>query len=270
VHLVSTLISASTKLESILAGYDGLLVAFSGGVDSGVLLAVASRILGDRVIALTTDSASMPRAELQDAIAFAKTLGVRHIVAASEELERPEYARNDRDRCYFCKHTLFQICESIAAREGMATIAYGYTADDAGDFRPGHRAAREFQVAAPLFEARLGKSEIRAIARDMGLSLADKPAAPCLSSRIPYGSEVTPEKLRGIESMEELLHELGFRICRARYDGILMRIELEPRDIARAVEPAIRERILSRAREAGIGLVSLDLEGFRSGKLNEI
>lgn len=270
VHPVSTLTSTHPKLESILARYDGLLVAFSGGVDSGVLLAVASRVLGDRVLALTTDSASMPRAELHEATSFARKLGVRHIVAPSGELERPEYARNDRDRCYFCKHTLFQICQSVASREGLRTIAYGYTADDAGDFRPGHRAATEFQVAAPLFEAGLGKSEIRAIARDLGLSLADKAAAPCLSSRIPYGSEVTPEKLQRIESMEELLHEVGFRVCRARYDGTLMRIELEPWDIPRAAEPEIRERILTRAREAGIGMVSIDLEGFRSGKLNEI
>src|SRR5688572_1203489 len=160
VHPVSTLTFTQAKLESILARYDGLLVAFSGGVDSGVLLAVASRVLGDRVLALTTDSASMPRAELHEATSFASKLGVRHIVMPSGELERPEYARNDRDRCYFCKHTLFQICESVASREGLRTIAYGYTADDAGDFRPGHRAATEFQVAAPLFEAGLGKSEI--------------------------------------------------------------------------------------------------------------
>lgn len=261
--------SPRQRLVQSIRRFDSLLVAFSGGVDSGVLLAVAYEVLGDRVLALTTDSASMPRRELAAAGAFASALGVRHIVAASDELSRPSYIRNDRDRCYVCKQTLFEICESVAQREGFSAIAYGYTADDAHDYRPGHRAAAEFRVHAPLFDAGLGKKEIRDIARGMHLNLAEKPAAPCLSSRIPYGSEVTTEKLRQIEAIEELLGTLGFGVSRARFDGNLMRIELPPDEIARAARPEVRGRILERAREMGVNLVMLDLEGFRSGKLNE-
>lgn len=262
-------ITSAAPLEAVLGRFGNLLIAFSGGVDSGVLLAVAARVLGPRVVALTTDSASMPRHELEEAVSFARTLGVRHLVRQSSELDRDEYARNDRDRCFFCKQTLFEVCAAAAAAEGIHNVAYGYTADDAHDFRPGHRAAVSAGIHAPLHEAGLGKSAIRAIAREMSLSLADKPAAPCLSSRIPYGSAVTTEKLQQIESMEDLLREFGFREFRARYDGTLMRIELPPEEIPRAVEADARRRILARARDIGVKLVTIDLEGFRSGKLNE-
>lgn len=259
---------ALARLEGEIGRHSGLIVAFSGGVDSGVLLAAAVRVLGDRALALTADSPSMPRRELDDAIAFARSLGARHEVVTTGEMDREEYVRNERDRCFFCKQTLFTAAAAVAAREGIGAVAYGYTRDDAGDWRPGHQAAKEAGVVAPLHDAGLGKDAIRAIARDLGLELWDKPAAPCLSSRIPYGSSVTLEKLSVIESMEETLHELGFRICRARWDGVQMRLEFLPGDIVRASSSPAREAILARARELGVGLLTVDLEGFQSGKLN--
>lgn len=256
------------RLEREIARHPGLVVAFSGGVDSGVLLAAAVRVLGDRALALTADSPSMPRRELQDAVAFARSLGARHEVVPTGEMEREEYVRNERDRCFFCKQTLFTVAAAVAAREGIGAVAYGYTKDDVGDWRPGHEAAKQAGVIAPLHDAGLGKEAIRAIARELGLELWDKPAAPCLSSRIPYGSEVTMEKLSVIESMESTLHDLGFRICRARWDGAQMRLELLPGDIARVSSSPVREEILAKARALGVGLLTIDLEGFQSGKLN--
>lgn len=261
---------ALAALEAVLQDSRGMLVAFSGGVDSAVLLAVAHRVLGERAIAFTADSPSMPRRELEAAIDVASRMGVRHIVRQTTELERPEYQRNDANRCYWCKHTLFHVCEQVAKELDVAQVAYGYTADDIHDVRPGHRAASEFDVRSPLLEAGLGKAEIRAIARMLGLDVWDKPAAPCLSSRIPHGSEVSPEKLQRIEIVEELLNDLGFRVFRARFDGVQMRIELLPEDIARAASDDVRTRLLALTRQLGIRLVTIDLEGFRSGKLNEV
>lgn len=263
-------LGALARLERALSDHRRLVVAFSGGVDSGVLLAAAHRVLGEGAIAITADSPSMPRRELEEAIRFAARLGVDHRVVKTLELERPEYTRNDRSRCFFCKETLFSVCEAIAAAEDGATIGYGYTSDDAHDHRPGHDAARKFGVVAPLAEAGLGKREIRAIARELSLELWDKPAAPCLSSRIPYGSEVTVEKLDAIERMESLLQSLGFRVCRARYDGASMRLELEPADIPRVAAPEIRDMLLAEARRLGVGLLTIDLEGFVSGKMNRV
>lgn len=261
-------LEALGRLEGALRTHQRLLIAFSGGVDSAVLLAVAHRVLGSGASAVTADSPSMARAELEGAIRFAERLGVEHRIVPTAEMSRPEYVRNEPDRCFWCKQTLFDACSELAAREGWEAIAYGFTADDVGDHRPGHRAAEAAGVVAPLHEAGLRKAEIRAIAQHLGLELWDKPAAPCLSSRIPYGSEVTVEKLEKIEAMESLLHANGFRICRARYDGREMRIELEPGDIARAVHPDLRARILMEADRLGVALVTIDLEGFRSGKLN--
>ncbi len=259
---------ALERLEEALRRHERLIVAFSGGVDSAVLLAAAHRVLGANAVALTADSPSMARAELEQAVRFAAALGVEHRIVRTGEMARREYVRNDRDRCFWCKKTLFEVAAELANAAGGATVAYGYTRDDVGDYRPGHEAAKQAGVAAPLWDAGLGKQEIRAIARALDLDVWDKPAAPCLSSRIPYGSEVTEEKLRAIEAMEAALHELGFRICRARYDGTQMRIELEPADIPRAVEPAIQRVLLAKARSLGIGVLTLDLEGFVSGKLN--
>lgn len=261
-------LEALGRLESALRSHPRLLVAFSGGVDSAVLLAVAHRVLGSGASAVTADSPSMARAELDAAIRFTGRLGIEHRIVRTDEMSRPEYVRNEPDRCFWCKQTLFEVSAKLAEAAGGATVAYGYTRDDVGDYRPGHEAAKAFRVAAPLWEAGLGKREIRAIARELDLDVWDKPAAPCLSSRIPYGSEVTLEKLRAIEEMEALLHHFGFRVCRARYDGNEMRLELEPRDLPRATEEPTRTELASKARSLGVALLTLDLEGFVSGKLN--
>src|SRR5512140_1259985 len=256
------------RLEAQLERFDSLLVAYSGGVDSAVLLAVAHRVLGDRCAALTADSPSMARSEFEASLELARSLGVRQIIVRTGEIERDEYARNDRNRCYFCKQTLFTEAAQVAREQGFTDLAYGYTRDDVGEIRPGHRAAEEVGVHAPLCDAELGKNEIRAIASHLGLPVWDKPAAPCLASRIPYGSIVTPERLARVEAMESLLHELGFRVCRARFDGELMRIEVESREIDRActVMPLLQEL----AQELAIRRVVIDEDGFQSGKMNRI
>ena len=261
---------ALAALEETLRPSSGMLVAFSGGVDSAVLLAVATRVLHDRAVAFTADSPSMPRRELAAAIDFARRIGARHIVRETTELERDEYRQNDRNRCYWCKHTLFSECEAAARELGLPEIAYGYTADDVNDFRPGHRAAGEFGVRSPLLDAALTKVEIRGIARSLGFELWDKPAAPCLSSRIPYGSAVSEKKLAHIDAMEELLHDLGFRVCRARYDGEQMRIEVERGELSRAADPHIHSAIQARAQALGVRSLSLDPDGFQSGRLNSV
>ena len=262
--------AALAAISEVLAGSPGLLVAFSGGVDSAVLTAVAHRVLGARVAAFTADSPSMPRRELRRARAVAAAIGVTHVVRATSEMALDAYRENDRNRCYWCKHTLFDVCEGVARELGFAGVAYGYTADDVGEHRPGHRAATEFGVRSPLLEAGMRKAEIRAAARTLGLDVWDKPAAPCLSSRVPFGSEVSAEKLSRIEAVEDVLDEMGFREFRARFDGREMRIEVGVTEIERAVSAEVRERILARAREVGVPLVTIDLEGFRSGKLSVI
>jgi uncharacterized protein len=198
----------------------------------------------------------------------AAAIGVTHVVRATSEMALDAYRENDRNRCYWCKHTLFDVCEVVARELGFSAVAYGYTADDVGEHRPGHRAATEFGVRSPLLEAGMGKAEIRAVARALDLEVWDKPAAPCLSSRIPYGSEVSAEKLARIEAIEDLLDALGFRVFRARFDGREMRIEVEKGEIERAASAEVRGRILALAREIGVPLVTIDLDGFRSGKLN--
>jgi pyridinium-3,5-biscarboxylic acid mononucleotide sulfurtransferase len=261
---------ALAALERAVAASPGMLVAFSGGVDSAVLTAVARRVLGDRVAAFTADSPSMPRRELRRAVAFAAGIGVRHVVRQTSEMDLDAYRENDRNRCYWCKHTLFDVCERVAGELGFTEVAYGYTADDVGEHRPGHRAASEFGVRSPLLEAGLRKAEIRAVAQALQLEVWDKPAAPCLSSRVPYGSEVSVEKLARIEAVEDLLDEMGFRLYRARFDGREMRIEVGVAEIERAASAEVRAKLLARAADVGVPLVTLDLEGFRTGKLNRI
>lgn len=258
------------RLETELRRYDRLIIAYSGGVDSGVLLGVAQRVLGTGAIALTADSPSLARRELREAAIFARQLCVEHRVVATSEMELDDYVRNDRNRCFWCKQTLFETCRRIGVELGIGHVAYGYIRDDAGDHRPGHQAAANFGVVSPLYDAGLGKDDVRALARHLGYELWDKPAAPCLSSRIPYGSAVTDEKLRTIEAVEDLLHELDFEIFRARYDGATMRIEVAEEELPRLVDAEVRSRLLQRSRELSVPLLTIDLEGFRSGKLNRI
>ena len=260
---------ALARLEGVIAGSPGMLVAYSGGVDSAVLAAAAHRALGARAVAFTADSPSLPRRELKRAIAVARAIGIAHEVRRTAEMDLDAYRRNDRDRCYWCKHTLFDVCAHVAREMGLAEIANGFTADDMGDYRPGHRAASEAGVRSPLLEAGLGKPAIRAVARALGLEVWDKPAAPCLSSRIPYGSAVSEDKLARIEAVEDLLDEMGFRVCRARFDGREMRIEVPVAEIPRASSLEVRERIEDLARRLGVASVTVDREGFRSGRLND-
>jgi uncharacterized protein len=259
--------AALGRLERVLAGSAGMLVAYSGGVDSAVLAVGAHRALGGRAVAFTADSPSLPRRELRRAAAVLASAGVPHVVRATGEMDREAYRRNDRDRCYWCKDTLFDACARAASELGLDEIAYGYTADDVGEHRPGHRAASERHVRSPLHEAGLRKPEIREVARHLGLAVWDKPAAPCLSSRVPFGSVVTADRLARIEAMEDLLDAMGFRLFRARYDGQAMRIEVGAEEIPRATAEPARGRMVAEAERLGIARLTVDLEGFRSGKL---
>ncbi|MEE9281764.1 MAG: ATP-dependent sacrificial sulfur transferase LarE [Myxococcota bacterium] len=254
-------------LERLVAS-DGLLIAYSGGVDSAYLAYAAHRALGDRVLAVTADSPSYPESHRSMAKTVAASVGFAHRFVSTHELENPDYAANPTNRCYFCKTELFRVLERLRRELGYAAVAYGINRDDTGDFRPGHAAAGEHRVLSPLLDAGLGKLEIRELSRDAGLPCADLPASACLSSRIPYGMEVTAEKLRQIDRAEDALRELGFRQLRVRHHGDVARIELAP-DEMKGLEPG-RQRSMARAlHELGFKYVSLDLDGYRMGSLNE-
>jgi uncharacterized protein len=256
-------------LEGILRELGSTLVAFSGGLDSGYLLHVAHRVLGERAVALTARSASYPEREMEEAVAFCRARGIRHLVVDSHEVENPEYAANPANRCYFCKSELFALCDRTVAEIGVASVIYGAITDDLGDHRPGMAAAREHAVRAPLLEAGLSKAEIRELARREGVELWDKPSFACLSSRFPYGTAITPERLRQIDACESAVRALGFRQLRARYHGNLVRLEVDPGEIARMAEPGIRDAVVGACRAAGFTFVALDLVGYRTGSLNE-
>jgi len=253
-----------------LAASESLVVAYSGGVDSAYLAWAAHRALGPRALAVTAISPSYPRSHREMAERVARQVGFEHRILRTHEAENPDYARNAPDRCYFCKTELFDVLERLRAELGMNAVAYGINADDTGDFRPGHRAAAEHRVLSPLLDANLAKSEVRELSRAAGLPTADLPASACLSSRIPYGMQVTPEKLRQIDAAEDALRALGFRQVRVRHHGALARIELAADELPRALDPALA-RALSRAvHEHGFRWVALDLDGYRTGSLNEI
>lgn len=254
------------KLHQILLGIGPVAVAYSGGTDSAFLLATACDILGGRVLALTADSPSLPRAELAEARALAEQLGVQHIIVSTGEMDDPAYRANTPERCYFCKSHYLTTLLDQAQAHGFAVLVDGSNADDLGDYRPGQKAARERGVRSPLQEAGLTKAEIRALARDRGLPNWDKPAAACLASRIPYGTPVTAEALAQIERGEAYLRQIGFRQVRVRHHGAVARLEVEAGDLARAVER--REEIVAALRDAGFTYVTLDLAGFRSGSMN--
>jgi len=256
------------RMKSIVGRHDGALVAFSAGVDSTFVLAVAHEVLGPRAVALTAHSASVPAAERDEARALARSLGVRHLEVASHEAEDPRYLANPVDRCYFCKAELYRICDEAARSEGLPVVLDGFNADDRRDHRPGHRAAHERQVISPLAEAGLTKAEVRAWSAAYGLPTWDKPQMACLASRIPYGTPITPERLARIEAAEVAVRRAGLRQFRVRDHGILGRVEVADDELPRAFQ--VREEIVRGVKEAGFQLVSLDLEPFRSGRMNEV
>jgi uncharacterized protein len=260
----------NTALRQNLAALDSLLVAYSGGTDSAYLAFVAHQVLGARMLAVIADSASLPRAELAAALAFAEQHSIPVETLSTNELASPDYQRNDAQRCFHCKDELFTQMERLRTERGFAQIAYGRNLDDDGDFRPGQRAAVMHHAIAPLAEAGLRKTEIRTLARAAGLSLADKPASACLSSRIEYGRPVTTEALAQVEAAEAALRALGFTQLRVRHHGELARIELTRDELPRALSLELFERISSKLRALGFRYITLDLDGFRSGSMNAL
>lgn len=261
------------QLRALLRSFESCLTAYSGGVDSVFLAVVAHQELGPRALAAIADSPSLPRAELADALALAERFAFPVRVVTTREFADDRYLANPQNRCYFCKHALFEELAPLARRGGFAVLAYGENASDLGDHRPGAQAAAEFQVRAPLKEAGLTKTEIRAFSAELGLPTADKPQLACLSSRIPYGEEVSLPKLRMIEAAEACLRELGFREVRVRHhelkQGSLARLEVGPDELPRVVTDGLPSRLADRLKAIGYTQVTLDLQGYRRGSANE-
>ncbi len=262
------MIEKERALCDTLASLGSVIVAYSGGVDSAYLACIAARTLGDRAVAVTADSPSYPERHRELAIRIARELGFRHEIIHTSELERPEYRANPSNRCYYCKHELYTHLSRLATSRDSIVVD-GNNADDRGDYRPGRQAAREFGVRSPLDEVNLTKDEIRELSRRAGLPTWDEPASACLSSRIPYHTEVTDAKLRTIERAEDALRVLGFRVFRVRHHDELARVEIARNEMARALEPAIAAAIVRDLKAAGYRYVTLDLQGYRMGSLNE-
>lgn len=257
------------KLREIVRGIESATVCYSGGVDSALLLKVAAQELGARVIAVTAQSPAVSERELEQAMSLAREMGARHLVVPTRELADPRYAQNPHDRCYYCKQELMRVATQVAREHGLGAVLVGTNADDLGQHRPGLRAANESMARHPLAEAGLSKQEVRVLSRELGLPTWDKPEAPCLASRFPYGTAITAERLHRVDSFEGRLASLGFSGFRVRFHESVARIELPEDQLARAVEPKARAHLLEIGQRLGFTYVALDLAGYRRGALNE-
>jgi uncharacterized protein len=265
----SFLDAKAAALDARLESLDSLIIAYSGGVDSAFLAVAATRVLGNRALCVTAESPSYPERHRELALGTAREFSLRHEIIRTGELELAEYRANPANRCYYCKHELYSRLTALARERGIAAVADGSNADDRGDYRPGRQAAREFGVISPLDEVGLTKADVRELARRAGMSTWDEPASACLSSRIPYHSEVTSEKLRQIEAAERVVRDLGFRVFRVRHHDTLARIEIGRDELPRAFEPEVADALDAGLREVGYQYVTVDLRGYRLGSLNE-
>src|SRR6202142_81589 len=258
------------QLFAALEGMGSVIVAYSGGADSAYLAWAANRVLGDRAVAITADSASLPESHKADADAFARKQGIRHEYIATREFDNPDYVANNPDRCFHCKDELFTRLDEVARNRGIAHVIYGVNVDDLGDFRPGQGAAKLHGVKAPLVDAGLTKAEIRALSQRAGLTTWDRPASACLSSRIPYGTPVTIQNVKTVDRGEEAIRALGFRQFRVRFHGDVGRIEIAPEEVERAMTLEMSRAFTGIFKKLGFHYVTLDLEGYRQGSLNAV
>jgi uncharacterized protein len=257
------------RLKAVLGELGGVVIAYSGGADSSLLLKVAVDVLGPRALAVTATSPTYPPKEVEEATRLARELGARHRIIGTDELEMDAFANNPPERCYYCKTELFQKLLDIAREEGLAVVADGANLDDVGDYRPGLRAGAELGVRSPLREAGLTKDDVRALSRELGLPTWDKPSFACLASRFPYGDRITADSLKQVAAAEQMIRELGFQQIRVRHHGDTARIEVDPTEFPAIIQPQHRDRIVRAFRELGYLYVTLDLAGYRTGSMNE-